>query len=81
MYIIHICACMHTYMPHVQIMHTHISHVKSHTYTYDIVKHLVIHVLVTEAQAPLISHSSTARNTGLSYVNSMGNWAFIVKLI
>lgn len=61
--------------------HTYISHVKSHTYTYDIVKHLVVHVLVTEAQALLISPGSTAQNTGLSYVNSMGNWAFIVKLI
>lgn len=75
--------CMHAYTYATCTNHTrtYISHVKSHTYTYDIVKHLVIHVLVTEAQAPLISHSSTAQNTGLSYVNSMGNWAFIVKLI
>lgn len=76
---------MHAYIYAICTNHIHthiyISHVKSHTYTYDIVKHLAVHVLVTKAQALLISHSSTARNTGLSYVNSMGNWAFIVKLI
>lgn len=77
--------CVHTYIYTTCSNHIHtyiyISHVKSHAYTYDIVKHLVVHVLLTEAQALLISHSSTARNTGLSYVNSMENWAFIVKLI
>lgn len=52
-----------------------------HTHTHDTDKCLVVHVLVIEAQALLISHSSTEWKTGLSYFNSVGNWAFIVKLI
>lgn len=72
---------IYTYICHMYKSHTHIYHMQNHIHTHDTVKHLVEHVLVHEAQALLISHSSTAWKTGLSYVNSMGNWAFIVKLI
>lgn len=57
MYIVHIY--VHIYIPHVQNIHTHIYNTCkiTYTHTHGTVKHLVVHVFVSEAQALLISHS------------------------